>query len=96
MAKYRNRKSNVWSGGWATPTPPYITYPIQNVGWGKDSEPPPFWPTKLIPQDQIMLSPPAPAATPAPVPGPPLSPAEALIPPTGPIPVQDWFRLLRG
>lgn len=79
--------------GWATPVPPFITYPVQNIAWGDGEERPPFAPAKLVPKDQAMLAPPAPAASSSPaIP----APAPALIPPTGPIPVQDWFNLLRG
>ena len=85
--------------GWATPVPPYITYPVQNVGWGKGSEKPPFAPAKLVPRGQKMLAPPAPSRTaPAPTPASVASQMQPLpgLPPEGPIPVQDFFRMLRG
>lgn len=79
------RRPPVLGNGWATPVPPYITYPVQNVGWGDGWEPPPYAPARMVPADQA----PAPAPVrpqPSPAPLPP-APAE------GPIPVQDWFNL---
>lgn len=93
MAKYRNRKSHIFSGGWATPTPPYITYPVQNVGWGDGEEPPPYQSRTMVPTEQLMLGPSAPRSA-----GPP-GPLPLIVPPvpsTGPLPVQDWFDLLGG
>jgi hypothetical protein len=86
--------AGVQNNGWRSPVAPFITYPVQNMGWGKGAEPPPYQSTKMVPTGQMMLGPSSrpvaqPPTIPAPVPvvPPPVSP-------TGPLPVQDWFNLL--
>lgn len=81
------------NNGWSSPVAPFITYPVQNVAWGDGEEPPPYQSRTMIPTGQLMLGPSAPrsAGPPAPAPIPIVS---APVPPTGPIPVQDWFNLL--
>jgi hypothetical protein len=75
-------------GGWAPAIPPYITYPVQNLAWGNYDEPP-FAPAKFTPSGQAMLSPAPPPRSPMPVPQPPAATTN------GPLPIQDWFNLLK-
>lgn len=80
--------------GWAPAIPPFITYPVDNVAWGS-METPPFAAAKFYERGQ-GVPPPAPqkpasrAAAP-----PPSPPIQAPIPTTGPLPVSDWFGLLK-
>lgn len=88
----KSLSANVQNNGWSSPVAPFITYPVQNVAWG-DSEPPPYQSRTMVPTDQLMLGPSAPRSAGPPAPIPVITPS---VPPTGPLPVQDWFRLLRG
>lgn len=95
----KSLSANVQNNGWSSPVAPFIAYPVQNVGWGKGDEPPPYQSRTMIPTEQLMLGPSAPRSgmVPAPAPARTLTPVPLAlppIPPTGPIPVQDWFNLL--
>lgn len=86
--------AGVQNNGWSSPVAPFITYPVQNVAWGNGEESPPYQSRSMIPTGQLMLGPSAPrsAGPPPPAASVPITPP--LIPPTGPLPVQDWFNLL--
>lgn len=126
--------SQYLGNGWAPAVPPYITYPVQNVAWGNNTERPPYAPAKFIPQGQTMLTPkpvmdvnarnqalPQVRTAARQIPGQPnvgppknwvypLPPKQKPVEPTvmevapspltaspgAPLPVQDWFNLLRS
>lgn len=81
----------VQNNGWSSPVAPFIAYPVQNVAWWNGDEPPPYQSRTMVPTDQLMLGPSAPRGT-GPAPVPVISPP---VPTTGPLPVRDWFNLLR-
>lgn len=74
--------------GWAPAVPPYITYPVSNVAWGR-METPPYALAKFYEADQE-----APPAAPPSSPALPMQPPPTIAP-TGPLPISDWFGLFR-
>lgn len=85
--------AGVQNNGWSSPLAPFITYPVQNVAWGSAEEPPPYQSRMMVPTGQTMLGPSAPRSAGPPAPA-PVQVTPPLTPPTGPLPVQDWFNLL--
>ena len=85
--------------GWPTATPPYVTYPVDNIAWG-DMEAPPYQgktydlQTELPPGALEAPGPKAPSRPPAPA-SPPAVPPSSRVPATGPLPISDWFGLLQ-
>jgi hypothetical protein len=75
--------------GWPAATPPYVTYPVDNIAWG-DMDPPPYQGTTYDPKTDHpkAVSAPAPAL-------PPAVPSASLRPANGPLPISDWFGLLK-
>lgn len=85
---------NLGQNGWAKPVPPYITYPVQNLAWGKNDERPPYAPAKFTPTGQTMMAPIPPPKSPWKGP----EPVIKAVPPAspsgkGPLPAKDWFNL---
>ncbi len=71
--------------GWPAATPPYVTYPVDNVAWG-EMDPPPYQGTTY--DSDHPPKPPAPASRPA-------VPPKSSVPASGPLPISDWFGLLK-